>query len=135
VTHAAASYDPWIRRPTLIMLPALAALTLAACGAQTSTLPPSPGASGTVALPNLARHPEVYAGAQVSTVGTVERTIDRRTPLFVLTGGHGTRIVLEPSSSAASELGKRARVSGFFTVTFQLGYEILISRIAPAGTL
>jgi hypothetical protein len=110
----------------------LATLALAACGAQRSTLPPSPGASGTVALSELAHHPEVYADASVATVGTVGRVSGSGKPLFALEGGHGTRIVLEPSSSAAADLGRRVRVSGLFTVTFELGYEILVSRIATA---
>ncbi len=109
-----------------------AALALAACGSQKSTLPPSPGTSGAVALRDLAHFPEVYADAQVTTVGVVARTPGG---LYVLDGGHGKRIALEPSSAAARELGRRARVSGLFTVSFQLGYEILISHIAAGGTL
>ena len=108
---------------------------LAACGTQRSTLPPSPGRSGGVALSDLAQHPEVYADASVVTTGAVARARGSRKALFVLDGGRGTRIVLEPSSAAARYLGKRVRVSGLFTVTFQLGYEILVSRIAPAGSL
>jgi len=129
VTHSAASYHPPIPR-CLLTLGVLVTLALAACGAQRSTLPPSPGASGTVALGELAHHPEVYADASVATVGTVARVGGSRKPLFVLEGGHGTRIVLEPNSSAAADLGRRVRVSGLFTVTFELGYEILVSRIA-----
>jgi hypothetical protein len=117
------------------MLVALAVAPLGACGSQKSTLPPSPGGSGAVALHDLAHYPEVYADAQVATVGTVARTYDGRRRLYVLDGGDGTRIVLEPNSSAAAELGRQVRVSGLFTVTFQLGYEILISRIAPDGSL
>jgi hypothetical protein len=123
-----------ILRP-LITLLALAVLPLAACGGQRSTLPPAPSGSGAVVLRQLAHHPEVYADATIATVGTVERTRGHGAPLFVLDGGEGTRIVLEPTSSAAGELGRRVRVSGLFTVTFQLGYEILISRIAPSGSL
>jgi hypothetical protein len=117
------------------MLVALVVALLTACGSQKSTLPPSPGGSGAVALRDLAHYPEVYADAQVATVGTVGESRSGRTRLYVLNGGHGTRIVLEPSSSAAGELGRRVRVSGLFTGTFQLGYEILISRIASAGSL
>jgi hypothetical protein len=131
VTHPAASYHPPIAR-RLITLGVLATLALAACGSQRSTLPPAPGVSGTVALSELAHHPEVYADATVATVGTVARTRVGGKRLFVLEGGHGTRIVLEPSSSAAADLGRRVRVSGLFTVTFELGYEILVSRIAAA---
>ena len=119
----------------MIMLVALVLVLLTACGSQKSTLPPSPGGSGAIALRDLARYPEVYADAQVATVGTVGESRSGRTRLYVLDGGHGTRIVLEPSWRAARELGRKVRVSGLFTVTFQLGYEILISRISPVGTL
>lgn len=135
MTHPAASYHPSIARRTLTTLIALAALPLAACGGQRSTLPPPPSASGTVAIGDLAHGPEVYSDATITTVGTVARARHGRTPLFVLEGGHGVRIVLEPSSRAAGQLGRRVRVSGLFTVSFQLGYEILVSRIVPAGTL
>ncbi|HEX4033263.1 MAG TPA: hypothetical protein VHX66_02365 [Solirubrobacteraceae bacterium] len=89
-----------------------------------------------MAIHNLARHPEVYADATVATVGAVARA---RGPhggrLYQLLGGHGTRIVLEPDSKAAHYLGHKVRASGTFTVTFKLGYEILISSITPAGSL
>jgi hypothetical protein len=134
VTHPAASHQAPIRR-LLPALAALAVLALAGCGSQRSTLPPSPNGAGVVALGDLAQHPEVYADASVVTTGTVRRARGARKPLFVLDGGHGTRIVLEPSSSAAGDLGERVRVSGLFTVTFKLGYEILVSRIAPAASL
>ncbi len=117
------------------MLAALVVALLTACGSQESTLPPSPGGSGAIALRDLAHYPEVYADAQVATVGTVGESRSGRTRLYVLDGGHGTRIVLEPSSRAAGKLGMRVRVRGLFTVTFQLGYEILISGIRPAGSL
>jgi len=39
--------------------------------------------------------------------------------------------VLEPTSAALADLGRRVRVTGIFTVTFELGYEILVSQIAP----
>ena len=112
------------------------AVLLAACGSGAkSTLPPSPGKTGDVALRDLAHFPEVYADAQVATVGTVGRVGARRAPLYVFDGGHGRRIVLEPSARAAGLLGRRVSVSGLFTVSFQIGYEILISRITPAGRL
>jgi hypothetical protein len=117
------------------MLVALVVAPLAACGSQKSTLPPSPGGSGAVALRDLAHYPEVYADAQVATVGTVGETRAGGTRLYVLTGGHGTRIVLEPSWRAAGKVGSRVHVSGLFTVSFQLGYEILISRIASTGSV
>jgi len=131
VTHSAAAYHQSIAR-RLTTLGVLGVLVLAACGSQRSTLPPSPGVSGAVALSQLAHHPEVYADASVVTVGSVARVSGGRKPLFALEGGHGTRIVLEPSSSAAADVGRRVRVSGLFTVTFELGYEILVSRIAAA---
>jgi hypothetical protein len=118
------------------MLAALVASVVVGCGSsQKSTLPPSPGKSGAVALRYLAHDPEVYADAQIQTLGSVARVREGRTTLYVLEGGDGKRIVLEPSSAAAGDLGRRVRVRGIFTVTFQLGYEILISAIAPAGTL
>jgi hypothetical protein len=135
VTHAPASYDPAIRTAT-ITLAALVATAVVGCGgSQKSTLPPSPGKSGAVALRHLAHDPEVYADAQIQTLGTVARVRVGHTTLYVLDGGGGKRIVLEPNSAAAGDLGRRVRVSGIFTVTFQLGYEILISRIEPAATL
>jgi hypothetical protein len=118
------------------MLAALVATVLAGCGgSQKSTLPPSPGKSGAVALRYLAHDPEVYADAQVQTLGTVAWARKGRMTIYVLRGGGGKRIVLEPGSAAAGDLGRRVRVSGTFTVSFQLGYEILVSRIVPAATL
>jgi len=114
---------------------ALAALALAACGSQKSTLPPAPGAAGTVSLRDLARHPEVYADATVAAIGTVARVTHAASPLYELLGGHGARIVLEPSARAARYAGRRVRVSGIFTVTFKLGYEILVAKITPTATL
>jgi len=112
------------------------AASLAACGSGAkSTLPPAPGKSGDVALRDLAHYPEVYADAQVATVGTVGRVRAGRTALYVLDGGHGRRIALEPGARAAGLLDRRVLVSGLFTGTFQVGYEILISRITPAGRL
>jgi hypothetical protein len=88
-----------------------------------------------VGLRNLAHNPEVYADAQVTTVGSVVRARQGRTTLYLLRGGHGARIVLEPTERAAREVGRRVSVSGIFTVTFKLGYEILISHIQPVGSL
>jgi hypothetical protein len=91
-------------------------------------------------LRDLAHFPEVYADAQVTTTGTLTRGSAHGGVVYVLDGGHGTRIVLE-SATRSGRLriarldGVRVRVSGLFTVTFQLGYEILISRISPAATL
>jgi hypothetical protein len=134
VTDPAASYDAWIRllRPALL---GLAMLALAACGSQKSTLPPAPAGSGQVALHDLAHFPEVYSDAQVTTVGTVARVHAGRQTVYVLRGGGGTRIVLLPAASAAGELGRRVRVSGLFSVSFQYGYEITITRIRPAASL
>jgi hypothetical protein len=119
----------------MVVLVSVAVLALGACGGVRSTLPPPPSRSGAVALSDLAHDPEVYADASVATIGTVAAVSGSRPPLFALEGGHGTRIILEPSSRAAAELGRRVRVSGLFTVSFQLGYEILVSQIAPAGSL
>jgi hypothetical protein len=88
-----------------------------------------------VALRDLAAHPEVYADATLAAVGTVVRAKGAHPVLYALAGGHGTRIVLEPTQSAARYLGRRVRVSGIFTVTFKLGYEILISKVSAIGTL
>ncbi|HEY7966011.1 MAG TPA: hypothetical protein VID68_03205 [Solirubrobacteraceae bacterium] len=118
------------------MLVALGALALSACGSQKSTLPPAPSQrADTVAITNLAQHPEVYSDATVATVGSVARVKGRRPALYQLLGGHGARIVLEPSSAAARYDGRRVRASGLFAVSFELGYEILIARIGPAGSL
>jgi hypothetical protein len=111
-----------------------AVVLLASGGGPKSTLPPSPGPAGAIALHYLAHDPEVYSYATVTTVGTVARVAGSSPALYTLQGGHGTRIVLEPSYSAAGELGRRVRVSGIFSVSFKLGYEILVSHIAPAQT-
>ena len=114
----------------------LAAVPLAACGSAKSTLTPAPSKADNVAIHNLAHDPEVYADATVATVGIVARAGGTHNPpLYQLLGGHGKRIVLEPTAKAARYLGHRVRASGIFTVTFALGYEILISRITPVGTL
>lgn len=98
-------------------------------------MPPAPGAAGTVSLRDLAQHPEVYADATVAAIGTVARVAGAGVPLYTLRGGNGTRIALVPSSSAARYAGRSVRVSGLFTVSFKLGYEILVSNIRPSGTL
>ncbi len=135
VTHRAAPNHRRARRRAPLAAIALAAISLAACGSQKSTLPPAPGAAGTVALSDLAHNPEVYADATVAAIGTVARISEQGRTLYALRGGHGTRIVLEPSSSAARYAGRRVRVSGIFTVSFELGYEILVSKISPTSTL
>ena len=135
MTHPAAPNHRRAHRRAPLATLALAALALAACGSQKSTLPPAPGTAGTVSLRDLAKHPEVYADATVAAIGTVARVASPGRPLYALSGGHGTRIVLEPSSSAARYDGRRVRVSGIFTVSFKLGYEILVSKITPGGTL
>lgn len=115
---------------------ALATLALlSACGSAKSTLPPAPSSKGAVSLHNLAHNPEVYADATIVAVGTVARAHPPKPLLYTLTGGGGTRIVLEPTSKVTHYLGDRVRVSGIFTVTFKLGYEILISKIAAVATL
>ena len=135
VTHPAAHERQRARRRAPLAALALAALALAACGSQKSSLPPAPGAAGTVSLRDLAQHPEVYADATVAAIGTVARVAHAGGPLYALRGGNGTRIALEPSSSAAGYAGRSVRVSGIFTVSFKLGYEILVSKITPTGTL
>jgi len=135
VTHQAAHKRRRARRRRSTAALALAALALAACGSQKSTLPPAPSAAGAVSLSDLAQHPEVYSDATVTAVGKVARVAHAPRPLYALRGGHGTRIVLEPSSSAARYAGRSVRVSGIFTATFTLGYEILVSRISPTDTL
>jgi hypothetical protein len=137
VTHPAASYDPPIRLRRPIALLAFAALVPAACGgSQKSTLPPSPGAGGAIALRYLAQDPEVYANAAITTVGTVVRVGGVTPPLYELDGGHGKRIVLEPAARAAPYAGRRVKVSGVFGASsFQLGYEIQVSRIRAGGSL
>ena len=87
-----------------------------------------------MSLHDLAHHPEVYADATIVAVGTVARA-HSSSRLYQLNGGGGTRIVLEPTSQATRFLGQRVRVSGIFTVTFKLGYEILVSKITPDATL
>jgi hypothetical protein len=135
VTHHPAAYHPQIARRRLTALLVLAAVPLAACGGAKSTLPPAPARADNVAIHNLAHDPEVYADATVATVGSVARANGPQGPLYQLLGGHGKRIVLEPTAKAARYLGHRVRASGIFTATFALGYEILISRITPIGTL
>jgi len=135
VTHRAAHTHRRARSARPLAALALAALALAACGSQKSTLPPAPGAAGTVSLHDLAKDPEVYADATVATIGTVARVARAHSALYALQGGRGTRIVLEPSASAARYAGRRVRVSGVFTVSFALGYEILVSKITPTATL
>jgi hypothetical protein len=135
VTGQAAGRRAPFRGAAALAAIALAALALSACGSAKSTLPPAPSAKGTVSLHDLAHHPEVYADATIVAVGTVARAHPAHPLLYELNGGGGTRIVLEPTSSATSFLGQRVRVSGIFTVTFKLGYEILVSKITPDATL
>ena len=121
------------RRTPFGVLGGAAVLALAACGGgQRSTLPPAPGPAGFVALAQLAAHPEVYADARVQTIGTVASMRLRGARHLILAGASGPRIVLEPTSAALADLGRRVRVTGIFTVTFELGYEILVSRIVPS---
>jgi len=120
-----------MRRSGLVPVIACAS-ALAACGGSApSTLPPAPTAAGDVSLSALTQHPEVYADATVQAVGVVAHA-PGHPRLYVLAGAHGgARVALEPSSSVARALGRRVRVRGIFTVTFELGYEILVSRTTP----
>jgi hypothetical protein len=107
-------------------------LALSACGSDRSSLPPKP-AKGTdyVSLALLARYPEVYAQAAVSTIGVVtkagEHTFDISGP------GVRTKITLTPASTAAPDLGRRVEVSGLFTVSFTSGYELALGSIVRTG--
>lgn len=119
------------RALALAPLAGAAALLLAACGSATSKLPPPPaGASHFVALARLAHYPEVYAQAQVSSIGVVRRGAHGKG--YVLTGpGVRTVIALDPPSLAARYLGRSVDARGIYTVSFAAGYEILLSSIAP----
>jgi len=121
----------------LIVAVLLASPLFAACGGGgRSTLPPAPGAGGTIALALLRHDPEVYADATVKLVGTVMRTRIRGRRLFALAGGgRGARIVLEPTARFRALVGRRVRVDGIFTVSFAIGYEVLASRVTPVGSL
>jgi hypothetical protein len=133
VTDRAALNRRFACRAATVLAAALAALALAACGSQKSTLPPAPDAAGTVALSDLAHHPEVYADATLAAVGKVVRVAHSDPALYKLAGARGTRIVLEPSPIARPYAGRSVRVSGIFTVSFKLGYEILVSKIRASG--
>jgi hypothetical protein len=128
--RGSAAYDPAIARRVLAVL--LAAPALAACGggAARSTLPPAPGPAGSVALWQLAHHPEVYSDATVATTGTVSRVRIGHRRLLALRAGGGAPVVLEPTKRVAGDVGRRVRVSGIFTVTFEVGYEILTSHVS-----
>lgn len=107
-------------------------LVLSACGAQRSTLPPKPrGPSGFVALTLLARYPEVYAQAELSTTGVVEAAGKHG---FRLTGpGVAIKLALVPARRAAADLGRTVQASGLFTVSFQGGYTLTLATITPTG--
>jgi hypothetical protein len=107
-------------------------LVLSACGSQRSTLPPQPrGASGYVPLSLLARYPEVYAQAELSTSGVVIAAGKSGYRL----GGPGitTKIALEPASKAAADVGDSVRVSGLFSVSFETGYELALVALVRTG--
>jgi hypothetical protein len=105
----------------------LAALVLAACGVQRSSLPPPPaGASGFVPLARLARYPEVYVGASLTTIGTLRRVGG----VYALSGpGVRRRIEVYPLAVASRWQGRRVEVSGTVGVTFQTGFELTLGRI------
>ncbi len=107
------------------------AVGLSACGAARSTLPPKPkGPQGFVPLTRLAGDPEVYAQAQVTSIGIVRR---RGAHHFLLVGpGVKIKIALDPASLASPLVGQRVRATGIFTVSFQAGYEILLSSLSRA---
>jgi hypothetical protein len=107
-------------------------LALSACGSDRSSLPPKP-AKGTdyVSLALLARYPEVYAQAAVSTIGVVTKAGKHA---FRISGpGVRTKITLTPASTAAPDLGRRVEVSGLFTVSFTSGYVLALGSIVLTG--
>jgi hypothetical protein len=108
------------------------ACALSACGAARSTLPPRPAAhTGFVPLQRLSSDPEVYAAATLSTSGIVERAGHHG---FRLSGpGVRTQIALDPTNLAKPLLGKHITASGYFTVSFQAGYELLLNTITPTS--
>jgi hypothetical protein len=117
-------------RVRIVVVP-LAALALAACGGgPKSTLTPAPGKGGAIALHYLTHQPEVYADATVRTVGTVVAARVGHRSLYALAGGDGgVRIVLEPTARFRGLVGRRVRVTGVFTVSFAVGYELLASAV------
>jgi hypothetical protein len=122
-----------------LLLAALVALLLSACGGsdpKNPTLPPAPTRSGMVALRNLTHEPEVYADATLQTVGTVTRATVNHQRLYVLAGARGgVRVVLEPTASFARYLGRRVDVHGIFSATFAVGYVLLASSVRAAASL
>jgi hypothetical protein len=108
------------------------ALALSACGAKRSILPPRPAAhTGFVPLQRLSSDPEVYAAATLSTSGIVERAGSHG---FRLTGpGVSLDIALDPANLAKPLLGKHVTASGYYTVSFQAGYELLLNSITPTS--
>ncbi len=117
-----------IRRAWQLPTMAVAVLVLAACGGTRSSLPPPPaGASGFVPLARLARYPEVYVGASLTTIGTLRRF----GAAYALSGlGVRRRIEIYPSAVASRWQGRRVEVSGTLGVTFQTGFELTVGRIA-----
>jgi hypothetical protein len=108
------------------------AFGLSACGGTRSTLPPRPAAqTGFVPLARLSSDPEVYAAATLSTSGIVERAGHHG---FRLTGpGVRTQIALDPANLARPLLGKHVKANGYYTVSFQAGYELLLNTITPTS--
>ena len=127
------AYDPAIARSPARPARRACARRLRRRAQRTSTLPPPPGAAGSVALWQLSHHPEVYADATVSTVGAVSRVRIGHRHLLALHGAGGAPIVLEPTKRFAHIVGRRVRVSGLFAVTFEIGYEILASQVSVLG--
>jgi hypothetical protein len=109
----------------------VAVVVLTSGGGQRSTLPPPPsGPSGFVPLTRLARFPEVYAGALVSTVGTVRDLGGEE--LELTAPGVRTRISIYPVSLALPLRGQLVRALGTLSVTFQTGYELHLDAIRAA---
>jgi hypothetical protein len=84
-----------------------------------------------VPLSVLARYPEVYAQAELSTSGVV--IADGRNGFRLGGAGITTKIVLEPASKAAADVGRSVRVSGLFSVSFQTGYELALVALVRSG--
>jgi hypothetical protein len=116
----------------LVIAVVVAVVLLSEGGGQRSTLPPRPsGANGFVPLARLARFPEVYAGAQVNTIGRV-RDLGGEELELTAPGVH-TRVSIYPASLALPLRGRLVRASGTFSVTFQTGYELQLAAIATVG--
>lgn len=71
----------------------------------------------------------VYVGRPVSTTGTIRARGEAAGAHYVLSDGAGHTIALLPVSMAASDAGRRVRVSGIFDVQFAFGPQLTIQQI------